>query len=117
MRKEYDYAAIFSAEDVRNDFAGCIATAMVECDEATILVEGRQGICRIAEISSVHKSAKSELRLQIHEEVARQYGIDAETTEASLNVAEIIRNNVPISIEEAVKIVTDITENYNISHK
>ena len=117
MRKEYDYAAIFSAEDVRNDFVGCIATAIDECDEVAVLVESRQGINRIAEISSTRESGKFELRLQIHEEVARQYGIDVETTEALLNVAAIIRNNTKTSIEEAVKIVTAIIENYSISHK
>lgn len=117
MRREYDYAAIFSAEDVRNDFVGCIATAMDECDKVAVLVESRIGIDRIAEISITHGSGKFELRLQIHEEVARQYNIDIETTEALLNVAAIIRNNTKASIEEAVKIVTAITENYNISHK
>lgn len=117
MRREYDYAAIFSAEDVKNDFVGCIATAMNECDEVAVLAESQQGIDRIAEIHSTHESGKFELRLQIHEEVTRQYGIDVEITEALLNVAAIIRSNTKTSIEEAVKIVTAITENYNISHK
>ena len=117
MRKKYDCAAIFSAEDVRSDFVGCIATTMDECDEFTVLVESQQGINRIAEISNRYESGKFELQLQIHEEVARQYGINAETTEALFDIATTIRNNTRISIKEAVEIVAVITENYNISHK
>lgn len=49
MEKEFEYAAIFSADDVKDDFIGCIASVMDECDEAAILVESRQGINRIAE--------------------------------------------------------------------
>ena len=117
MRKEFEYAAIFSANDVKNDFTSCIASVVEECDETVILVESRQGIDRIADVLNTYESGKPELRLQIHEDVARQYNIEAETTEALFNVAAIIRNNTKISFEESLKIVTAITENYNISHK
>lgn len=117
MKKEFEYAAIFSASDAKDDFISCIASVMDEYDETTILVESRQGIDRIAEVLSTHESGKLELRLQIHEDAARQYNIEAEATEALLNVAAIIRNNTRTSFEESLKIVTAITENYNISHK
>lgn len=119
MKKEFEYAAIFSANDVKNDFIGCIASVMDECDGTTILAESQQGIDRIAEVLTIYESGKPELRLQIHEDAAEQYGIEAETTEALLNIAAIIRSNsdMKISFEESLKIVTDIAENYNISHK
>lgn len=117
MRKEFEYAAIFSASDVENDFISCIASVMDECDETVILVESQQGIDRIAEMLDTCKSGRPELCLQIHEDVARQYGIEAEATKALLNVAAIIRSNTRTSFTESFKIVTAITENYNISHK
>lgn len=117
MEKEFECAVIFSASDVKDDFISRIASTMYECDEITILVESRQSIDRIAEVQNTYESGKPELRLQIHENVARQYGIDAEATEALLNVAAIIRSNTRTSFEESLKIVTAITEIYNISHK
>ena len=117
MKKEFEYAVIFNANDVKDDFISCIASVMDECDETAILVESRQGIDRIAEVLSTYESGKPELRLQIHEDVARQYDIEAETTEALLNIAAIIRSNIETSLEESLKIVTAITKNYNISHK
>ena len=117
MKKEFEYAVIFSTNDVKDDFISCIASVMDECDEAAILVESRQSIDRIAEVQNTYESEKPELRLQIHEDAARQYDIDAEATEALLNVAAIIRSNTRTSFEESLKIVTAITENYNISHK
>ena len=75
MEKEFEYAAIFSADDVKDDFIGCIASVMDECDEAAILVESQHGINRIAEALNTYESGKQELRLQIHEDAARQYGI------------------------------------------
>lgn len=120
MKKEFEYAAIFSANDVKNDFIGCIASVMDECDGTTILAESQQGIDRIAEVLTIYESGKPELRLQIHEDAAEQYDIETETTEALLNIAAIIRSNgsnAKISFEESLKIVTDIAKNYNISHK
>lgn len=120
MKKEFEYAAIFSANDVKDNFIGCIALVAEECDETVILVEGQQGIDRIAEVQNTydtHESGKLGPQLHIHENVARQYGINAEVTEALFNVAAIIRNNTRISFEESLKITTAITENYNISHK
>lgn len=117
MKKEFECAAIFSASDVKDDFISCIASVMDECDETAILVESQQSIDRIAEVLNTYESGRLELRLQIHEDAARQYGIDVEATEALLNVAAIIRNNTETSFEESLKIATAITKNYNISHK
>lgn len=117
MKKEFEFAAIFSASDVKDDFISCIASIMDECDETAILVESLQNIDRIAEVQNTYESGKPGLRLQIHEDAARQYGIDAEATEALLNIAAITRSNTRTSFEESLKIVTAITENYNISHK
>lgn len=119
MKKEFEYAAIFSADDVKDDFISCIASVMDECDDAAILVEGQQGINRIAEVLSTYESEVSspKLRLQIHESIAGRYGIDAEATETLLNVAAIIKGNRMLSFKESLKIVTAITKNYNISCK
>ena len=116
-RKYFEYAAIFSEEDVKDDFISCIASIMDEGDETVILVESRQSIDRIAEVQNTYESEKSKLRLQIYGDAARQYNIDAEATEVLFNVAAIIKGNMRASFEESLKIVTAITENYNMSHK
>lgn len=115
--KKFENAVIFDINDVKDDFLSCVASAIDECDEITILVESQQGIDRIAEAFSTYEGEKSELHLQIHDATARQYGIKAKTTEVLLNIAAIIRNNTRASLEESLKIVTTITENYIISHK
>lgn len=117
--KYFEYAAIFSEEDVRNSFISCVASVMNEYDSAVILTEGQNGINRIAEMTNAYEDKKPLLCLQIHKDAAEQYGIDAETTENLINVAAIIRSrsNTPLSITEAINTVTAITENYNISHK
>ena len=117
MKKEFEFAAIFSASDVKDDFISCIASIMDECDETAILVESQQGIDRIAEVQNTYESGKPELCLQIHEDAARQYNIDAEATEVLLNVAAIIRSKTRTSFEESLNIAMAIAENYNISHK
>ena len=117
MKKEFEYAAIFIVNDVYYDFICCLSWVVEEFNETAILVESRQGIDRIADVLNTYESGKPELRLQIHEDVARQYNIEAETTETLFNVTAIIRNNARTSFEESLKIVTAITENYNISHK
>lgn len=117
MIKKFEYAAIFSANDVKNDFISCIASVMDECDGTTILAESQQGIDRIAEVLTIYESGKPELRLQIYEDAAEQYNIEVETTQALLNIAAIIRSNAKISFEESLDIATDIAKNYNISHK
>lgn len=118
-RKYFEYAAIFSEEDVKNNFISCIASVMDERDDAVILVEGQNGINRIAEMACTYESKTPVLRLQIHGNAAERYGIDAETAENLINVAAIIRSksNIPFSITEAINIIAAITENYNISHK
>lgn len=119
MKKEFEYAAIFSADDIKDDFIGCIASVMDERDNAVILVENQQGINRIAEVLNTYESEVSspEPHLQIHESIARRYGIDAEATETLLNVAAVIKGNRMLSFKESLKIVTAITKNYNISRK
>lgn len=119
MKKEFEYAAIFSADDVKDDFIGCVASAMDEYDDVAILVEGQQGINRIAEVLSTYESEVSspKLHLQIHESIAGRYGIDAEAVETLLNVAVIIKSNRTLSFKESLKIATAIAESYNISHK
>lgn len=116
-RKYFEYAAIFSEEDVRNNFIGCIASVMDECDNAVILAEGQNGINRIAEMTNTYESKIPILRLQIHKDTAEQYVTNPEIAEDLLNIAAIIRNKTTLSITEAVGIVAAITENYNISHK
>lgn len=117
MERDFEYAAIFRADDVKNDLTGCIVSVMDECDEAAILVESRHGINRIAEAHNTYESGKQELRLQIHEDVARQYGIEAEAVETLFNVAAIIKSNKQLSFKESLKIATAIAESYNISRK
>ncbi len=117
--KYFEYAAIFSEEDVKNSFISCVASAVNEYDSVVILTEGQNGINRIAEIVNTYEDKKPLLCLRIHKDVAEQYGINAETTENLINVAAIIRNrsSMPLSITEAINIVEAITENYSISHK
>lgn len=120
MKKDFELAAIFSANNVKNNFISCIALVAEECDETVILVEGQQGIDRIAEVQNTydtHENGKLGPQLHIHDNIARQYGINTEVTEALFNVTAIIRNNTRISFEESLKITTAITENYNILHK
>ena len=117
MEKKFEYAVIFSEDDVKDDFIGCIALAMDECDEAAILVENQYGIDRIAEALNTYESGKQELHLQIHEDVAKRYGIEAEAAETLLNVAAIIKGNRPVPFKESLKIATAIAESYNISRK
>lgn len=116
MKKEFEFAAIFSASDVKNDFIGCIASIADEgCDETAILVESQQSIDRIA---NTYEDEKQVLHLHIYGDAAKQYGINVEAIEALFNVAAIVRNRAKIiSFEESLKIITAITENYNISHK
>lgn len=120
MKKEFECAAIFNANDVKDDFISCIASVMNDCGETTILVESQRSIDRIAEVFTTYESGRPELRLQIHKDAARQYGIEAieaEATETLLNVAAIIKDNTEISFEESLKIVTAITKDYDISYK
>ena len=116
-RKYFEYAAIFSEEDVRNNFIGCIASVMDEYDNAVILAEGQNGINRIAEMTNTYEGKIPILHLQIHKDTAEQYVTNPEIAEDLLNIAAIIRNKTTLSITEAVGIVAAITENYNISHK
>lgn len=116
-RKYFEYAAIFSEEDVRNSFISCVASVMDECDNAVILVEGQNGINRIAELSTTYEGKIQKPCLNIHKDAAEQCGIDAKVAENLLDIAAIIRSNTRLSITEAIGIVTAITENYNISHK
>lgn len=117
MEKKFEYAVIFSEDDVKDDFISCIASVMDECDDAAILVESQQGINRIAEVLNTYESGVSspKLHLQIHESAAKRYGIDAEAVETSLNVAAIIKSNMMLSFKESLKIVTAITKDYNIT--
>ena len=117
MKKEFEFAAIFSASDVKDGFISCIASIMNDCDETTILVESQNGIDRIAEVYITCESGEQRLSLQIHEDAARQYNIDAEATEVLFNIAAIIRSNTRTSIEESLNIAMAIAENYTISHK
>lgn len=114
-KKYYEYAAIFSERDVKDSFVKCAASVMDECDDVAILVESQNGISRIASITNTYEDKFP--KLKIHENVAGQYGIDAEATEILLNIAAIIKDNTRLSIAESVDIVTAITENYDISHR
>ena len=114
-KKYYEYAAIFSEEDIKDSFAKCAASIMDECDDVAILVESQNGISRIANITNTYENKHQ--KLQIHRDVAEQYGIDVEATEILLNIAAVVRDNTRLSITESVDIVTAITENYNISHR
>lgn len=115
--KNFELAAIFSEEEVRNDFIDCIASIMHICNSVTILVEGQNGVTRIAEMSPTYESKNLVLRLQMYKDIAEQYGINVEATESLLNVAAIINGSASILITKSIKLAMAITENYNISHK
>ena len=120
MKKEFEYAAIFSADDVKDDFISCIASVMDECSSAAILVESQDGIDRIAELFC--KGGNEISKLQIHEDVAEKYGIEVKATENLLNVAETIRASLTgvgmkLSVAEVINVAAAITKNYDISRK
>lgn len=76
---DYDYAAIFSEEDVKYDFISCIATIIEECNEAIILVRSSSyaSIKQIAEITcSYERGGGPEWRISVNEEAAGLLGID-----------------------------------------
>lgn len=116
-RKYFEYAAIFSEEDVRNNFVSCVASVMDECDTAVILAEGQNGINRIAEITTTYEGKTQKPCLNMHKDAAEQYGIDTKAAENLLDIAAIIRGNAKFTIVESLNVVAAITENYNISRK
>lgn len=117
MRKEFEYAAIFSADDVKDSFIDCVTTAIDECDKATMLVESHSGIDRIAEVFNTYESGEHRMSVRIYPDAAKQYGIDVEATEALLDIAAIIKDSMKTSFEKSLKITKTIAENYTISHK
>ena len=116
-KKCFECAAIFSEADVKNDFISCVASTMERDDDVIILVEGQNGIIRIAEVVTTYESGGPIVHLQVCKNIAEQYGIDAEMVESSLNMAAIIRDSAPLSITESINVVAAIAKNYNISRK
>ena len=116
-----EYVAIFSEEDVRNNFISSIALTMDKCANiisptnrynVTIFAQGINGNS-MNHIAKIIK--KPVLHLQVYKDVAEQYGVDAEIAENLFNVASIIRSCAGLSLTESVYTVEAITENYNIS--
>lgn len=116
-----EYVAIFSEEDVRNNFISSIALAMDKCANiisstnrynVAIFAQGINGNS-MNHIAKIIK--KPVLHLQVYKDIAEQYGVDAEIAENLFNVASIIRSCTGLSLTESVYTVEAITENYNIS--
>lgn len=117
----YEYAAIFSKEDVKHDFINCIATAIEDCDDVIILVRNDNyvDIRQIAEITCSHERGNGpEWKISINEENSRLLGID-EIPDELFSIAMMLKNQMSMSMDfstafEAARLISD---NFKVSHK
>lgn len=120
-KTDYEYAVIFSEEDVKHDFISCIATVIEDCDEAIMLVRSSnyKHIVQVAEITcSCERGNRPEWRISVNEETARQLGID-EIPNELLSVAMLLkqRMSTPIDFSTAFEAARLISDNFKVSHK
>lgn len=120
-KTNYEYAVIFSEEDVKHDFISCIATVIEDCDEAIILVRSSnyKHIVQVAEITCAYeKGNSSEWRISVNEETAEQLGID-EIPNGLFSVAMLLKQqmSIPMDFSTAFEAAKLITESFRVSHK
>lgn len=120
-KTNYEYAVIFSEEDVKHDFISCIATVIEDCDEAIILVRSSnyKHIVQVAEITCPYERGnRPEWRISVNEETAGQLGID-EIPNELLSVAMLLKQqmSIPIDFSTAFEAARLISNNFKVSHK
>nr|DAQ40087.1 MAG TPA: hypothetical protein [Caudoviricetes sp.] len=120
-KTNYEYAVIFSEEDVKHDFISYIATVIEDCDEAIILVRSSnyKRIVQVAEITcSYERGNGPEWRISVNEETAGQLGID-EIPNELLSVAMLLKQqmSIPIDFSTAFEAARLISDNFKVSHK
>lgn len=117
----YDYAVIFSEEDVKRDFIGCIATVIEDCDEAIILVRSSnyKYVTQVAEITCSHERGNGpEWRISVDEETAGQLGID-EIPNELLSMAMLLKQQMstPMDFSTAFEAAKLISDNFKVLHR
>lgn len=120
-KTNYEYAVIFSEEDVKHDFINCIATAIEDCDDIIILVRNGNyaDIRQIAEITYSHERGNGpEWKISVNEETAGLLGID-EIPDELFSIAMVLKNqmSVPTDFSTAFEAAKLITESFRVSHK
>lgn len=120
-RLDYECAVIFSEEDVKHDFIGCVATVIEDCDEAIVLVRASNyiGIKQIAEIICSHERGNGpEWKISVNQEEAGQLGI-SEIPAELFSIAMLLKNRIgsTINFNMAFEIAKLITENFSVSQK
>lgn len=120
-KTNYEYAVIFSEEDVKHDFINCIATAIEDCDDIIILVRNGNyaDIRQIAEITySYERGNGSEWKISVNEETAGLLGID-EIPDELFSIAMMLKNqmSMPMDFSTAFEAAKLITESFRVSHK
>jgi hypothetical protein len=120
-KTNYEYAVIFSEEDVKHDFINCIATAIEDFDDIIILVRNGNyaDIRRIAEITYSHERGNgSEWKISVNEKTADLLGIDEIPSEL-FSIAMMLKNqmSMPMDFSTAFEAAKLITESFRVSHK
>lgn len=117
----YEYAVIFSEEDVKHDFISCIATVIEDCDDIIILVRNGNyaDIRQIAEITCSHERGNGpEWKISVNEKTAGLLGID-EIPDELFSIAMMLKNqmSMPMDFSTAFEAAKLITESFRVSHK
>lgn len=117
----YEYAVIFSEEDVKHDFISCIATAIEDCDDIIILVRNGNyaDIRQIAEITcSYERGNGPEWKISVNKETVGLLGID-EMPDELFSIAMTLKNQMstPMDFSTAFEAAKLITESFRVSHK
>lgn len=121
IKLNYEYAVIFSEEDVKHDFISCIATAIEDCDDIIILVRNGNyaDIRQIAKITCSHERGNGpEWKISVNEETADLLGIDEIPSEL-FSIAMMLKNqmSMPMDFSTAFEAAKLITESFRVSHK
>lgn len=117
----YEYAVIFSEEDVKHDFINCIATAIEDYDDIIILVRNGNyaDIRQIAEITCSHERGNGpEWKISVNEKTAGLLGID-EIPDELFSIAMMLKNqmSMPMDFSTAFEAAKLITESFRVSHR
>ena len=120
-KTNYEYAVIFSEENVKHDFINCIVTAIENFDDMIILVrnDNYADIRQIAEITySRERGNVPELKISVNEETAGLLGIDEIPSEL-FSIAVMLKNQMstPMDFSTAFEAAKLITESFRVSHK
>lgn len=120
-KTNYEYAVIFSEEDVKHDFINCIATVIEDFNDTIILVrnDNYADIRQIAEITYSREIGNGpEWKMSVNEETAGLLGIDEIPSEL-FSIAMMLKNqmSVPMDFSTAFEAAKLITESFRVSHK